>query len=33
MGSTDIGIAGALYKESFANDDSLTEFALRTYNK
>lgn len=33
MGSTDIGTAGSLYKQYFANDDSLQSFAFRTYNK
>lgn len=31
MGSTDIGTAGILYQEFFANDTAKTEFAFRTY--
>ncbi len=31
MGSTDIGTAGVLYKEFFAKDEELPEFAFRTY--
>ncbi len=32
MGSTDIGTAGVLYQEFFAQDDTLETFALRSYN-
>ena len=32
MGSTDIGAAGILFKEHFDQDDSLTTFAMRTYD-
>lgn len=31
MGSTDIGTAGVLYKEFFAEDEEIPEFAFRTY--
>lgn len=31
MGSTDIGIAGQLYKDYFAGDETLPAFAFRTY--
>lgn len=31
MGSTDIGTAGVLYKEYFAEDETLTTFAFRKY--
>lgn len=31
MGSTDIGTAGVLYKEFFADDEDIPEFAFRTY--
>lgn len=33
MGSTDIGTAGQLYQDYFAEDDSLPVFAFRTYDK
>lgn len=33
MGSTDIGTAGSLYKQYFAEDDKLQTFAFRTYTK